>query len=205
MSDLLAMAALPTLGWILHAVWLTRQLNTARRDPLTGLVGRDAFTRQAQRALRRTDVSVVLVDVDDFKSVNDTHGHAAGDAVLSAIGRRLDTWCRAHGGFAARLGGDEFTAVVPLDAESATDLARALTQPVTVGGTALDPSTSIGFCGPDDRPGAPLSVRLRAADEAMYAAKSLGAEWRRAAPHSTHPTIAGRRAGRRGTHSAMAH
>ncbi|MFD9629911.1 GGDEF domain-containing protein [Streptomyces violascens] len=207
MTNLLALVALPLLGWLSHTLWLSKQLHAARRDPLTRLPARDAFTSRAHRAIRRPHASVLVLDVDRFKEINDTYGHAAGDAVLAAVGGRLGTWCRARGGFAGRLGGDEFAAVVDLgplpDHDAVRALNDALTEPVAIGATALHPRVSVGICGPDTRPGAPLPVRLRTADEAMYAAKTLGTRWRYAGAHSTHPTIAGRRAGRPGTHTSL--
>jgi GGDEF domain-containing protein len=96
-------------GWAVHVWWLRGCLNTARRDPLTGLRTRDGFTRRAAVLLRDPRAVVVLADVDKFKQINDTYGHAAGDALLKATADRL-----AHhvgsSGVAGRLGGDEFAA-----------------------------------------------------------------------------------------------
>ncbi|WP_262063956.1 GGDEF domain-containing protein [Streptomyces sp. STR69] len=206
MTDPIALAAaLPAAGWATHTLWLARRLRIARTDPLTGLSTRDPFTSRALRTTARRPLSVLLLDVDRFKHVNDTFGHAAGDAVLAAIGRRLQQWSSEHGGFAGRLGGDEFAAAVDLDDSATTaldDLVHRLQQSVDIDEPApLSPRVSIGFCRPADRPGLPFDVRLRAADEAMYAAKSLGTRWRYATLQPTHATTAGRRAGRRGTHT----
>ncbi|MEV4917846.1 GGDEF domain-containing protein [Streptomyces tirandamycinicus] len=201
-----ALAALPLLGWFGHSLWLSRRLSAARRDPLTGLPTRAAFTARAHRALRRPGASVLLLDLDRFKLINDSFGHAAGDALLTAIGERLAQWCADHGGFAGRLGGDEFAAVVHIDDERAndhiTDLSRRLSEPVQLGHRAVVPHASIGICRPTDRPHAPLSEHLRAADEAMYTAKSLGSWWRPASSHNTYATANGRRVGRPGTRHA---
>ncbi|MEU1559768.1 GGDEF domain-containing protein, partial [Streptomyces mirabilis] len=90
MSTLAALLpAAASLGWAVHARWLHRRLTTARHDPLTGLWTRDAFTRRARRLLRDPRAVVVLADVDHFKQINDTHGHAAGDALLATIAARL--------------------------------------------------------------------------------------------------------------------
>ncbi|MCI3276255.1 GGDEF domain-containing protein [Streptomyces cylindrosporus] len=200
-------AALPLAGWAAHSLWMARRLRIARTDPLTGLPTRDPFTARALRTVARGRASVLLLDVDHFKHVNDTHGHAAGDALLAAIGGRLQEWSSEYGGFAGRLGGDEFAAVAHLDdlATHALDvLADRLQRCVDIDGhLRLSPRVSVGVCRPDDRPGLPLDARLRAADEAMYAAKSLGRRWRYAEPQSTHTTTAGRRAGRRGTHTSL--
>ena len=128
MSALLtAMAAGVPLaaGWSAHLVWLRGRLNTARRDPLTGLWTRDAFTRRAVRLLRDPHAVVVLADVDHFKHVNDTHGHAAGDALLAATAARLAHYT-GRSGVAGRLGGDEFAAVVIDRDGTAADLLAVL-------------------------------------------------------------------------------
>jgi diguanylate cyclase (GGDEF)-like protein len=105
--------ALPAAGWPLHAAVLRRRLAKARRDPLTGLAARDLFEARAARILaRRPGALVVLVDLDGFKMLNDTRGHAAGDAVLVQAARRLAAYV-GPGGIAGRLGGDEFAAVLP--------------------------------------------------------------------------------------------
>ncbi|MCX5332110.1 GGDEF domain-containing protein [Streptomyces sp. NBC_00140] len=204
---LLAAALPPVAAWAAHSLWMTRRLRIARTDPLTGLPTRDLFTSRAIRAVARNHMSVLLLDVDDFKHVNDTFGHATGDALLAAIGTRLQAWCAEHGGFAGRLGGDEFAALANLDDFATRDLdvlVARLQDVVHIDGRLpLSPRVSIGVCRPGDRPGSPLDVRLRAADEAMYAAKSLGARWRYAAEQPMHATAAGRRAGRRGTHTTL--
>ncbi|WP_122620439.1 GGDEF domain-containing protein [Streptomyces sp. Tu 4128] len=190
----------PVLGWAVHARWLHSRLTTARRDPLTGLWTRDAFTRRARRLLRDPRAVVVLADVDHFKQINDTHGHAAGDVLLATVAARL-----AHGttpgGVAGRLGGDEFAAVV-IDrdgtmADRLHTLARVLARPVD---TAPDVHTtvSLGWVRAADHPGEDLSALLRRADEAMYAAKRSGRSGpRRARLGRLLGSVAGRRPGRR--------
>ncbi|MFF2520133.1 diguanylate cyclase domain-containing protein [Streptomyces sp. NPDC058086] len=86
-----------------------RQLDAARKDPLTGLPGRDALTHRVERLARthREQLHVLIADADGLKTVNDSLGHAAGDALIAAIGHRLGAWAAARGGLAARLGGDE--------------------------------------------------------------------------------------------------
>ncbi|MET8808140.1 GGDEF domain-containing protein [Streptomyces sp. NPDC004546] len=204
---IVAVALPPLAAWAAHSLWLARRLRIARVDPLTGLPTRAAFTSRAIRATARRPLSVLLLDVDRFKDVNDTFGHAAGDTLLTAIGQRLQSWCAEHGGFAGRLGGDEFAAVADLDDLAPLDLntlIRRLQESVDIDRPApIVPRVSIGICRPADSPGAPFDLRLRAADEAMYGAKQLGTSWRYAAPQPTHATTAGRRAGRRGTHSAL--
>lgn len=81
-------AALPLAsGWAVHGLRMHRRIENARRDPLSGLWTRDAFKERATRLIaRHRHVAVVLVDLDGFKAVNDTHGHEAGDAVIRATG-----------------------------------------------------------------------------------------------------------------------
>ncbi|WP_143665398.1 diguanylate cyclase [Streptomyces sp. gb14] len=83
---LITAAAVPLAGWAVHAVALHKRLAATRRDPLTGLLRRGAYTARARRLLARhgDDLAVVMVDADHFKAVNDTLGHAAGDVVLGS-------------------------------------------------------------------------------------------------------------------------
>ncbi|HEV2343442.1 MAG TPA: GGDEF domain-containing protein [Actinocrinis sp.] len=186
---LTAMAALPALGWSVHAAALRHRLKQARRDPLTGLPTRDQFTDQATRLLRHRPALVVLIDLDRFKPLNDTHGHAAGDTALRTVAERLAAWSRRDG-IAARLGGDEFAAILPHPADPDAELAAlhaALTAPVTHRGQHLDVGASIG--AHPAPPGTPLPHALGAADAAMYHAKRHGGGWHQnttspSAPHN---------------------
>ncbi|MFD4946188.1 GGDEF domain-containing protein [Streptomyces sp. NPDC058409] len=169
-------AALPALGWALHSGLLARRLASARRDPLTGLHTRAGFTARAERIISRSpNALAVLVDLDDFKAINDTHGHAAGDAVIAATASRLATWCSRHG-IAARLGGDEFAAIVtdPAATPGISTLIEALHRPVSHGALPVPVSASAGFCHLTDLPVRTLTDALAAADAAMYAAKGHG-------------------------------
>jgi diguanylate cyclase (GGDEF)-like protein len=155
---------------------LLRRLGAARRDPLTGLHTRAGWTARADHLMtRHANALVLLVDLDDFKAVNDTHGHAAGDAVLTATANRLSTWCGRHG-IAARLGGDEFAAIVTDLAQTAglASLRCALDAPVTHQGHTLPVSASVGHCHRADLPVPILTDALSAADASMYAAKGHG-------------------------------
>ncbi|MFD0213804.1 GGDEF domain-containing protein [Streptomyces hirsutus] len=175
METLIA-AALPALGWAVHGSLLVRRLATARRDPLTGLHTRAGWTTRAEHLLTRHPAAlVVLIDLDDFKGINDTHGHGAGDAVLAATARRLRDWSGRHG-VAARLGGDEFAAIVtdPAHTPGASALHTALGRPVAHDGNLLPVSASVGFCHRTDLPVPALTDALSAADAAMYAAKGHG-------------------------------
>ncbi|MFE8972895.1 GGDEF domain-containing protein [Streptomyces cyaneofuscatus] len=164
--------ALPIIGWASHTALLTHRLATARRDPLTGLRTRAGWTALAERVIRRhSDAVVMLLDLDDFKNLNDSHGHAAGDFALVVTAQRLAAWCGRHG-IAGRLGGDEFVAIArqapDLDLES---LPHALNLPVAYAGRRLPVSVSVGSCHVKDLPVRSLSDALATADSAMYAAK----------------------------------
>ncbi|GEC10468.1 GGDEF domain-containing protein [Streptomyces spinoverrucosus] len=188
-------------GWAVHVRWLSRCLNTARRDPLTGLRTRDGFTRRATALLKDPRAVVVLADVDKFKQVNDTYGHAAGDALLKATADRL-----AHhvgrSGVAGRLGGDEFAAVLIDNHGTAADLLAVLhgvlARPVDGQDPHVCTTVSLGWVHAADFPADDLSGLLRRADEAMYAAKQARAGTRRAGLGWLFATVTGRRAGRTG-------
>nr|WP_229845071.1 GGDEF domain-containing protein [Streptomyces cinnamoneus] len=191
----------PVIGWAVHARWLYGRLTTARRDPLTGLWTRDAFAHRARHLVRDPRATVVLADIDHFKQINDTHGHAAGDALLATVAARL-----AHGttpgGVAGRLGGDEFAAVV-IDrdgtvADQLDTLTRVLARPVDTA-PEVHTTVSLGWVRAADHPGEDLSALLRRADEAMYVAKRSGRSGpRRARLGRLLGSVAGRRPGRRG-------
>lgn len=211
MSALLSTAAAAgplAAGWSVHSVWMRRRIERARRDPLTGLHTRDGFTARSRRYLRRGPVVVLLADVNDFKTVNDTFGHAAGDAVLAAVGRRLAHTCTD--GVAARLGGDEFAAVLTTRPEAAESVVNALRHwlclPVDYDGRRLAVSVSVGAAfltvAHRTEAGNVLAHALRRADEAMYEAKRTTGRTRVvrvAAAVTGHDTVNGRRAGRAGT------
>ncbi|MER7933264.1 MULTISPECIES: GGDEF domain-containing protein [unclassified Streptomyces] len=196
-------------GWSVHSVWMGRRLSTARRDPLSGLWTRDAFEHRAGRLLtRHPHVAVVLVDLDAFKALNDTHGHAAGDAAIRATAGHLAAALAPYRqAVSGRLGGDEFAAVVVLpDPIALPWLLRGLhdeiTAPLRHDGRALRVGASIGGALSTDAPtgaGRELPALLRLADEAMYMAKRGGGGWQSAAFTTRHTTTGGRRTGRPGT------
>lgn len=170
------------LGGALRARELARKLQAmAFHDPLTGLPNRALLGDRMEAALRRaqryaSQVLVAMVDLDDFKPVNDRHGHAVGDAVLCEVARRLQRTLRATD-TVARLGGDEFVLVVE-DADEAMSavgdrLLAAFAAPFEVEGLALPLSPSIGLvvAGAGDDCADRL---LRRADAAMYRAKAAG-------------------------------
>ncbi|MFB8115947.1 GGDEF domain-containing protein [Streptomyces sp. NPDC055962] len=162
--------ALPLIGWASHTALLTHRLATARRDPLTGLRTRAGWTALAERIIRRhRDAMVLLLDLDDFKNLNDSHGHAAGDFALAVAAERLAAWC-GRNGIAGRLGGDEFVAITR-QSPDLNSLHSALRQRVTYAGHRLPVFVSVGSCRVKDLPVRSLSDALATADSAMYAAK----------------------------------
>ncbi|MEV4351810.1 GGDEF domain-containing protein [Actinoplanes sp. NPDC049596] len=173
-----------------HQSRLHRQ---AHFDGLTGLANRTHFHEQLAAALPAAPtLSVLLVDLDGFKNVNDTMGHAAGDALLLAVADKLRTAIRS-GDLAARLGGDEFAVLLPdctaAEAEAtANRILDALTIPAEIDGVAVTAAASIGVAGAT--PASGVTSLLREADLAMYAAKRQGkGTWQR---HDTTMTYASR-------------
>jgi diguanylate cyclase (GGDEF)-like protein/PAS domain S-box-containing protein len=169
----------------IHDITTQRELeerlrHDAMHDALTGLWNRAAFTQYAEKACARaardgSTLALLFVDLDDFKRVNDTHGHELGDQVLIEVGRRLQASLRG-GEVIARLGGDEFTVLLESIEHPgvATDVAdrvlTALAPPTSdaTGGHELQASVGIAL-----NPGGRLSLAelLRQADAAMYSAK----------------------------------
>ena len=148
------------------------------RDALTGLANRTLLIETADRLLDRPGpVAVLVVDVDDFKDVNDSRGHAVGDQLLVAVGERLRSSVRP-GDEVARLGGDEFAVVVAGGPEVARRLAdrmlASLATPVMVAGRPHTPHVSIGIAGTASAEERSALTLLRNADLAMYLAKAAG-------------------------------
>jgi diguanylate cyclase (GGDEF)-like protein len=144
----------------------------ASHDSLTGLANRELFGDRLVAATRAGHAAVLLIDLDDFKWVNDTYGHHIGDEVLIGVADRLRA-CVPGDGTPARLGGDEFAVLLPgADEESAQRLAtRFLTlleQPMLVEGWQLQVRASVGLVAGDADEAEAL---LRQADTAMYRAK----------------------------------
>ena len=158
-------------------------LHDALHDPLTGLANRVLFRDHLERALARrrrsrTGVALLFLDLDDFKDVNDSFGHAAGDRVLVEVARRLSETVRAED-VVARQGGDEFTVLLvsvrgPAEAAaSAERLIEALARPIDLGDEAIGIGVSIGVAMAA-RAGPVADDLLAHADAAMYAAKADG-------------------------------
>jgi diguanylate cyclase (GGDEF)-like protein len=157
----------------------------ALHDPLTGLPNRALFMEQLKHALARarrkaTPVSVLYLDLDGFKAVNDTLGHEAGDEVLVDVAERLRLALR-EADMVARLGGDEFGIVLEEELQGATVTAqrivRQFERPWSLSSGYVSVSVSIGVAARADDEG--LDELLRQADTAMYAAKASGkGRWR---------------------------
>jgi diguanylate cyclase (GGDEF)-like protein/PAS domain S-box-containing protein len=157
---------------------LTRQ---AFHDALTGLANRALFRNRVQHALAGagrhiTGVAVLFLDLDGFKTVNDSLGHASGDQLLLAAAQRLTASVRP-GDTVARLGGDEFAVLIDEASEqvataTAARVLKTLEEPVTVDGREVVVSASIGIVLGDLGHGA--DELLKRADTAMYAAKAAG-------------------------------
>jgi diguanylate cyclase (GGDEF)-like protein len=155
----------------------------ALHDPLTGLGNRLHFVREAERALARADraasaTALVYLDLDDFKPVNDTLGHAGGDELLRQVAERLRASIRTVD-TAARLGGDEF-AILLEGAGTTQDvltiverLTSGLAEPFDVRGHRVRISASVGVVPAAD-PGVGVDDFIRTADLAMYEAKARG-------------------------------
>lgn len=158
--------------------------HAALHDGLTGLANRTLFSELLGRALvkaRRSPsyvCAVIFIDLDHFKLVNDSYGHAAGDRLLIAIGKRLQH-CLRPGDALARLGGDEF-AILLDDVSSTSDattiadrLQQSLGEPFDLDGREVWASASVGIAYSNPRYQSPDDL-LRDADTAMYRAKAQG-------------------------------
>jgi diguanylate cyclase (GGDEF)-like protein/PAS domain S-box-containing protein len=154
----------------------------AYHDALTDLPNRAHFAVRLERALAQarldgSRVGVVVFDVDNFKSINDSLGHGAGDAVLRAVADRLSTGL-SEGAFAARLGGDEFAIILPnLDEGASTLIKRILeaaARPMTIDESVVEVGVSAGAAvWPAD--GETAEAILKSADLALYTAKARSA------------------------------
>ncbi|MEV6492195.1 EAL domain-containing protein, partial [Actinoplanes sp. NPDC051633] len=159
-------------------------------DGLTGLANRALFRESLTAELGRRDVTVMIVDLDDFKTDNDSLGHEVGDRLLVSVAEVL-TAAAGRDGVAARLSGDEFAVLVFGDADTAEGVARRMfdgfSRPLGVDRLLI--AASVGFA-PAAR-GTGLDTALRHADAAMYAAKQRGkAGYVRYAPGMEKPVLA---------------
>ncbi len=152
-------------------------------DALTGLPNRTLFQDRLARALagarrRGEKVALLFLDLDNFKTINDSLGHSVGDLILKKVGECLDAWARKQD-TVARLGGDEFVVVltgvkdVASVAVAADRLLKALTTEFIVQGQVLNVSCSVGISVFPDN-GTDLETLVKNADAAMYSAKENG-------------------------------
>ncbi len=153
----------------------------AMHDALTGLANRRAFEEELSAAVAAGAPTVLLLDLNGFKAVNDRYGHAVGDQLLAVIARRIAAEV-PPGSIAARMGGDEFAVLLPSVSAPAEDLAvqlrSAIHRPVHAGGQDLLVGASIGIAGATGAAAGDPVETLRRADVAMYAAKADGGRHR---------------------------
>ena len=149
--------------------------HAATHDPLTGLANRAALDARALRS--GSTETLLFLDLDGFKEVNDRLGHAAGDTVLRAVAERL-VGCLRGDDLAARFGGDEFAVLLSgapdavLAGQVASRIVRVLSEPIGVPGARVTVTASVGVALPEG--GADHSTLLKHADRALYTAKGAG-------------------------------
>jgi diguanylate cyclase len=185
---------------------LSEAYHAASHDPLTGLPNRRAFYQLGTALISNPaqhPLAAAVIDLDDFKNVNDRYGHAAGDEVLETVALRLATSAGTNY-LVARLGGDEFAALlcVPATDQATMDLvSRALAhivgEPIRVGSDLIAVTASVGVV--PVYPSSQLSDALRRADIAMYQTKATS---RKACVRLIDPF---ERPRIRGTHATPAH
>ncbi|PUA35607.1 diguanylate cyclase [Paenibacillus elgii] len=190
MADLAGLALLmtPILYFVLtdmrNREFTVRQLtHLAYHDMLTGLPNRQKFQQTVGMSIRKAKLSgrklsVMFIDLDRFKNVNDTFGHAFGDLLLTEAAERLKSWLQADDSV-SRQGGDEFTVLIkdtsqPHDAEKvAQKIIHLLSQPFAIDGHELRVGCSIGIAMYPQDGEDPITL-MKNADTAMYRAKELG-------------------------------
>ena len=158
----------------------TRILADALRDPLTGVLNRRGFEKEAAECITEHERgAVIYLDLNQFKSINDRFGHQAGDALLKAFGHRLE-FCLRPEDILARLGGDEFAIVLPdVGVEDAKNVAERLVetgcQAYIIKGQEIECDASVGIALMPDH-GEDLWQLISIADRAMYKVKSISRE-----------------------------
>ncbi|MEI4273557.1 bifunctional diguanylate cyclase/phosphodiesterase [Klenkia sp. LSe6-5] len=175
--DLLPVAATLLVCLVHHRTWQLAE-DGARTDPLTGLGNRRRLAEATARVLGTgTPVSVLFVDLDGFKAVNDSRGHVVGDALLVEVAARLRAGVRADD-LVVRVGGDEFAVLVPGPVERAVEVARrlqsAVRYPVQLTGRPATVTASVGVASTSSAARRDADLLLRNADLAMYQAKATG-------------------------------
>lgn len=161
--NVISVVASAGTGAVAGRMWTAKKVDEARKDPMTGLYTRTKFEEGAKKLLGRTDVTMVMIDLDGLKQVNDHDGHSAGDEFIRDASRKIRQWL-PRTALVARLGGDEFAAVWegPFDAEDLHSLARSI-------------RASIGVVRAPK--GVSYSDALGEADTAMYFMKRRGGGW----------------------------
>ncbi|HZO48321.1 MAG TPA: EAL domain-containing protein [Xanthobacteraceae bacterium] len=180
-------------GWVAVHQDITAQkrveaelAHMARYDALTGLANRALFLEKVNEALARMashdePFSILMLDLDRFKAVNDSLGHAIGDSLLKAVAERL-RWLVRDLDVVARLGGDEFAVIQIADTNQrdqaavlANRILTAITEPYEIDGRKIVIGTSIGIAlAPQDADAAEADILVRRADLALYKSKSEG-------------------------------
>lgn len=170
--------------WQLAGLFETARADLERQahhDDLTGLPNRRAATAHLTETVQHVEdgtlaaARVCFLDLDDFKAINDDHGHGAGDAVLAELGARLRA-CAQDDDFVARLGGDEFVVVHPceddeLEALTIDRVRDVFAEPIAVQDTVVRLGVSIGSVTVTDREHLTVERVLSLADSRMYADK----------------------------------
>ena len=189
-SVLVPLAVASTVSWavvdvLLRVHHLEEEIRrVATYDMITGVMTRHAFYSAAETAHRiatrnHSALSVITIDIDDFKCINDAHGHAAGDSVLRSFGATLKD-CARKSDIVGRIGGEEFAIVLPdTDLDGAIHLAGKIRSAVLdgcveTGGQSIVFTVSIGAAEIDHAGETPLETLLKQSDLALYAAKRSG-------------------------------
>ena len=180
---------LPTLAFLLRSKQASEAKQRveflARHDPMTSLLNRTSFTEALDVRMRDAapgEVAVAFFDVDDFKAINDTFGHEAGDEYLRHVARSISACC-AEGDLVARLGGDEFTvALFGRDTGEVTDaieaIMRTCREPISIRGKSVAGRVSAGVYVADE-PQKGMADAMHRSDVALYQAKIDGGNsWR---------------------------
>ncbi|MDH5822968.1 GGDEF domain-containing protein [Luteimonas sp. RD2P54] len=163
----------------------------SRVDGLTGLPNRREFSESLERAMEAAgggqSLSLLILDIDHFKRINDSFGHLAGDACLLRFAGRLREAFPGEGELCARLGGEEFGVVLPVDRATARARAEGFREalervPLEFDGVQRTVTASIGCCGFDVRRHADADALYREADAALYRAKVGGRNRTECAP-----------------------
>lgn len=174
------MESLGAVGETLLLFWLIERCVyfglLAHYDALTSRPNRRGLFTWAPFVTKRANWSAIMIDTDKFKAINDSYGHAAGDAVLKWLGKACHAIVRgpAANGIASRIGGDELALLVPVDARGAAYAAHCLRRLVALhvfgGGRRVTISVGVATAGPGDT----LDSVLERADRAAYRAKRAG-------------------------------